>query len=377
VADPRTASELGALLGRRLTRHVGKNIRVDLATLDRLLRAGPAQRGLPDIVVALTGQPLLQRQVHLKARAATNQQVKRELLGLMEGVPELLPEMALLESALDGPIPRVPPGTRAGTSSWTVYEAAVKAACAWWIARREGRRMAAKQLAGQAFKDTKGWTDQRRLAFANLVHQPFDQAVDGADIPIRLSGPLVWIIDEIVADAAAAHPWIALPAHGVRALGYVHCEAKGILVVENVEAFERVCLDGDITNSWLCVWNQGNPSKRLMRFLADLGLPLAAWCDLDAYGIRMIANMQKETGQAVTPVGMSVTSWRDGTKRIQDDRQLASAKKVAAELSVGGPLQLRDLAAAIAETGECCEQETLYEQVIPTLRTVLGELERT
>ena len=47
-----------------------------------------------------------------------------------------------------------------------------------------------------------------------------------------------------------------------------------------------------------------------MRFLAELNLPIAAWCDLDGYGIRMIHNLQKEIGQAITPVGMSADLWR-------------------------------------------------------------------
>lgn len=375
VTDLRTASELGAVLGRRLTRQVGRSIRVDLNTLDRLLRAGPAQQGLPDIIAALTGEPLLQRQLHLEARTATNQRVKQELLGLMANVPELAAERAFLQSTHDDPIPRPPHGTLAGTTSWSVYEFAIRAACIWWIARREGRRLAAKQLAGQAFGDTKGWTDQRRLAFANLAHRPFDQAVDEADIPIRLSGPLVWVIDGTVAAAAAARPWIAVPARGVRTLGYVNCAACGILLVENTEAFEKVCLLDGVTDRWLCVWNQGNPSKRLMRFLADLKLPVAAWCDLDAYGIRMIANLEKEIGRVITPVGMAVDLWRTGAKRIQEDRQLAKARGIAAHLSVDGPVALRHLAAAIAETGDCCEQETLYEDVLPMLRETLQKLE--
>jgi hypothetical protein len=112
-----------------------------------------------------------------------------------------------------------------------------------------------------------------------------------------------------------------------------------------------------------------------MRFLADLKLPMAAWLDLDAYGIRMIANLEKELGQQITPVGMSVNLWRAGTKRIQDDRQLAQARRIATNMSLNGPLALRELAAAIAETGDCCEQETLYEHVLPTLPATLRGLE--
>ena len=376
VTDLRTASELGAVLGRRLARRVGGSTQVDLRELDRLLRAGAAQCGLADTVAALTGQPLCQRRARLNARTLANQQAKSELLGLMKGIPELLEESCLLAATTDGPVPRVPQGTAAHTRSWAVYDAAVRAACIWWTARGQGRRMAAKELAGEAFKGTKRWTDQRRLAFANMVHLPFDQAVDEADIPIRLSGPLVWTVSGIVADAAAAHPWIAVPAEGIRKLGYITCSAQGVLVIENSEAFEKVCLLDGITDRWLCVWNQGNPSKRLMRFLAQLNLPVAAWCDLDAYGIRMINNLQKEIGCPITSVGMSADLWRAGTKLEQTDEQLALARSLATRMAVDGPRGLRELAAAIAQTGDCCEQETLYRHVLPSLPATLRELEQ-
>jgi hypothetical protein len=203
VPDLPTASELGAVLGRRLTRKVGRSIRVDLADLDQLLCSGPAQQGLSDIVAALTGEPLLQKQLRLDARTAANQRVKHELLEIMARVPELATERALLESTPDSPIPHPPGETLAGTTSWPVYELAIRAACIWWTAKWEERRLAAKQLAGQAFGDTKGWTDQRRLAFANLVRRPFDQAVDESDIPIRLSGPLVWVMSLVHPDVLA------------------------------------------------------------------------------------------------------------------------------------------------------------------------------
>ena len=99
----------------------------------------------------------------------------------------------------------------------------------------------------------------------------------------------------------------------------------------------QVCLLDGITNGWLCVWNQGNPSKRLIRFLAELNLPIAAWCDLDAYGIRMIHNMQKYIGNPITPVGMSVDLWRSGTKLDQTDEQLAKARQLAARMAAEGP----------------------------------------
>ena len=374
VPDLRTASELGAVLGRPLARHVGRSTRVDLATLDQRLRSGAAQHSLAEAVTIITGQPLLQRQAELTDKTRQNQEAAAELLAVMGTIPELQAEGDLLAAAPVGPVARPPAGSNARTTSWSVYDDAIRAACLWRKAQHRGRRLAAKELAGEAFRNTKKWNDQRRFAFSYLVGQPFDQAVDEADIPIRLSGPLTWTSTDTIADAAATYPWIAVPVEGIRKVGRITCSAQGIFVVENSEPFEKVCLLEGITERWLCVWNQGNPSKRLMRFLAGLNLPIAAWCDLDAYGVRMIHNMQAEIGRTVLPVGMSADLWRRGTKLDQNDRQLAKARILASRMAAEGPLALRDLAAAIAETGDCCEQETLYQPVLPSLPAALQEM---
>jgi Wadjet anti plasmid transformation system JetA-like protein/uncharacterized protein DUF3323 len=374
VPDLPTASELGALLGRPLTLQIGRSTKVDLGKLDQQLRNGAAQCGLADAVAILTGQPLLQRQAWAATRTQNNQAAVSELLTLMSGIPEMTAEKDALTAIAVGPVARVPPGSSTRTTAWTVYDPAIRAACTWWEAERQGRRLKAKELAGEAFRDTKKWNDQRRIAFSNLVRRAFDQAVDEADISIRLSGPLTWVSTDTVANAAEAYPWIAVPAEGIRKVGHVTCSALGIFVIENSEAFEQVCMLDGITNRWLCVWNQGNPSRRLMRFLAELNLPIAAWCDLDAYGIRMIHNMQKNIGRSITPVGMSVDLWRSGTKLDQTDEQLAKARQLATRMAAEGPPALRELATAIARTGDCCEQETLYRHVLPSLSSALRNL---
>lgn len=376
VTDHDTASELGALLGRGLTGLVGSNVRVDLPTLDRTLRSGAARCGLADIVVALSGKPLLQKRANQELRRARNQQWKQELLEILAPVPELVGERDLLEAMDVGPTPRVPIGSGTRSKSWQVYDAALRAAAIWWEADRHGRRMAEKQLAGKAFRNTKAWTEARRHAFAYLVDLPFDQAIDEADVPIKMSGPLVWRTDGTIADAATARPWIAVPARGIRALGAVECDAIGIFVIENVEAFEKVCTADKVSERWLCVWQQGNPSKRLMTFLKSLNLPIAAWCDLDAYGVRMIANLERGLRRSVIPVGMSVELWSNGTKMFQEDHQLAKARRVAAHFATHGPVSVRALAAEIAKTGDCCEHETLYPEVLPTLDAALRAIER-
>jgi hypothetical protein len=375
VADQRTASDLGALLGRPRNPRVGTKIEVELAVLDRAMRAGAVERGLADVVAALSGEPLLVKQTERERRTAENGRLHLALIAFLVGIPELDRERLLLAAAPVDAVLRVPADSATQTRSWPVYEAALRAAAIWWRAHHAGARMAEKELAGKAFRDTKAWTEAKRHAFSYLVKLPFDQAVDEADVAIKLSGPLVWKTEETIANAAGVAPWIAVPARGVRSLGEVECKAIGIFVVENTEAFEKVCMAPGIAERWLCVWLQGNPSTRLLDFLKGLDLPVAAWCDLDAYGVRMIANLEHNLDRPVTPVGMSVELWRAGTKRLQTEEQLAKARAVAAQAESRGPASVRALAAAIAETGDCCEHETLYPEVLPTLDATLRALE--
>jgi hypothetical protein len=65
-------------------------------------------------------------------RATANSLLVAELVHLMADVPELDAERWLLEATPDRSALRVPPGTATGTTSWSVYEAAVRAACFWW-----------------------------------------------------------------------------------------------------------------------------------------------------------------------------------------------------------------------------------------------------
>ena len=274
------------------------------------------------------------------------------------------------------PTLRVPSSSRSGTQTWSVYELALRAAVVWWTEHHNGRRMSAKELAGKAWRDTHmDWTLPRRFALGNLVHSSFDAAVDEADTELRMRGPLTWISGDTIADASASTPWIGLPALGLRTLGYKRFTARGILLVENSEAFEKVCGMPEIVDSWLCIWGRGFASEGLVRFLRPLSVPIAAWQDLDVDGIRIINNLTDRLGRNVSAIGMSVTLWENGVKRAQTAEQLSRARGLAAELAVDGPIQFRELAARIAKSGDGCEHETLYNEVLPTLGLDLKALE--
>ncbi|MEN1883329.1 Wadjet anti-phage system protein JetD domain-containing protein [Streptomyces mirabilis] len=298
----------------------------------------------------------------------------RELLDIMSRLPQLAHEHVLLAKTPPGRVLKIPEGTATRAEDWRVYEVAIRAAVIWLPAQDTPRKITAKELAGRSLRNTKSaWTPARQQAFSNLIGIPFDQAVDKADTELRIRGPLQWRVGTVIADAAACNPWLALPARGVRALGMISCDAQGIFLIENEDTFEQVCKIPEIADTWLCIWGKGYATDGLAEFLRGLdGLPVAAWGDLDAHGIRIIGNLADRIGRPVTPVAMTVDLYRASTKYHQEPAKLEENRKLAARLADQGIEALRDLADEIARNGgHGCEQETLYDDVLPTLPGLL------
>jgi hypothetical protein len=310
----------------------------------------------PDHVAELTGQ-------------RDPDEVRAELLDCMHLVPELSGEYELLAAVPAGSPLRVPAGSLANTVAWSVYEAAIRAACVWLPDNARGKRHTAKALAGFSFLGTKEWTPERETAFANLVGTAFDLAVDDVDVEILMRGPLQWKIGRVVADARASEPWLGLPSAGLRLIGSFDTSGvRGVLVVENKDTFQKVCEKPEIVDRWLCVWGRGYASRGLEALLTRFdGVPLVAWCDLDADGIGIIANLSARLERVIPPVGMDVDLWAAGPYRRQKPSQLARGRAIGAKFATEGPSALRALAERIAVTGEGREQETLYEEVLPGL----------
>lgn len=300
-----------------------------------------------------------------------------ELISLMAPVPRLAGERQWLGELAAGKPLTVPPLTAVGTDAWTVYEAAIRAACVWWRETANGRRLTAKELAAIAFGNSKAWTAPQCQGFANLVGLPFDQAVDEPDTEVRLRGPLVWRLGGVAADAARSRPWISLPANGIRLLGDLNCAAKGVFLVENEDTFQKVCEATDLAERWLCIWSKGYASTgltALLRFLEHL--PIAVWGDLDAHGIQIVSDLTKRVGRYIQPVGMDVDAYVRGIKYKQEEKKRVENLALAKKLRKSAPVELQALAQAIVDnSGNGCEQETLYAEMIPVLATRLQPLE--
>ncbi|WP_267132821.1 Wadjet anti-phage system protein JetD domain-containing protein [Streptomyces cyaneochromogenes] len=97
--------------------------------------------------------------------------------------------------------------------------------------------------------------------------------------------------------------------------------------------------------------------------------------DLHAHGVRIIGNLADRIGRPVTPVAMTADLYRASTKYHQEPAKPEENRKLAARLAHQGIEALRDLADEIARTGgRGCEQETLYDEVLPTLPGLLKAL---
>jgi hypothetical protein len=54
--------------------------------------------------------------------------------------------------------------------------------------------------------------------------------------------PLWWTVAETAADARRGYPWVGLPSGCVHAMGNVQDDVRGVLVIENADTFQRVCM---------------------------------------------------------------------------------------------------------------------------------------
>lgn len=356
-------------------------VRIQLYILERELIAkltnGP---GLRDTLAMIIDRPLInsraQRREDRLAAQERNERSHANLISAISRELRLADERSRLEVLSPNPTLEVPAQTRTKARSWSVYSAVLVAAVELYRRLDLGEDVSAKELAGSAWGNTKGWTYARELAFTNLLGKPIDLLLAGADTELRLRGPLIWTADDVVADAQLSEPWLGLPARGIELLGEVTVKARGILLVENLDTFQRVCELDTVTERWLCIYGGGYMHKGLIRFLSSQDLPIAAWGDLDADGINIITKAAQKCGRPIRAVGMDVQLWRAGKKRVQTEEQLQRARKLGEELRTTAVPDLRELAAEIATTGEGCEQEPLRAQVLPALAGRLRELER-
>lgn len=297
------------------------------------------------------------------------------LLDLLAGIPELQDEADLLADVPADASLLAVRGSRTRAGAWTTYDAGLQAASYWY--RNQGDRMLTeREISAHMLGGSKKWTPEGKAAFQNVMGKPFDVLVDTIEQDILVRGPLRWTVGQVTANAATANPWIGLPSGGIHLVGEIEHQSCGVLVIENADVLKQVCLHAGISDRWLCVWGNGSVQDGIIAFLKLMyDIPIAVWGDLDAYGIQIIDSMARRLGRTVTPVGMSVALYTNGTKYAPKD--LPDSLNVARKMVASGIESLRDLAQAIVATGGLgCEQETLYAKVLPVLAQQLATLER-
>jgi hypothetical protein len=315
-----------------------------------------------DLLREMRGQP-----VPREARAA--------LLDIMAGVPELSDEARLLDAVPSDARLRGPEGSRTGTSAWSVYDAAIRTAAYFLQHQRPGSPLTEREVAAHALPDSKEWMPARRAAFELLVGESAGDPLAAMEHDIRVRGRLCWSVGPVVADAMRGHPWIGLPSGGIHVVGQIERDVRGVLVVENADAFQFVCRRPDVTDTWLCVWGRGSTTDGVVNFLKTMNdLPIAVWGDLDARGIEIVTELAGRLGREITPVGMGVELFLGRKQYVP--KNLADSLEVAEKMSVDGHPALRELAKAIVASGGLgVEQEALYDSVPPMLAMELAKLE--
>lgn len=265
----------------------------------------------------------------------------------------------------------VPSGSISGTTNWSAYEAAMRAAALWLSPDQDGRAFSARELAAMTFGDTKGWTPERMTAFAKVIGRPFGNTVPAVDATLRIRGPVQVKVGTVVADALLAHPWVTVPPAARQAAILVDCGVKGVLIVENPQAHKMVCQLSGITARWLCL-QAPPPVQSIADAIAPLGrVPVAAWCDGDIDGVRLVGQLQRALGLAVHPIGMDV----DLLKLISPSA--ARPRTMPRDLTRQTPDVLYPLLELIERNGgRGYEQEAVASQVLPTLEALLHSLEQ-
>src|SRR5215813_5007220 len=148
---------------------------------------------------------------------------------------------------------------------------------------------------------------ERRTAFEFLVGESASDQLSAMEHDIRVRGRLRWSVGPVVADAMRGCLWIGLPPGGIHVIGQIERDVRGVLVVENADTFQYVCLRPDVTDTWLCVWGRGSTTDGVVNFLRPMNdLPIAVWCDLDARGIEIVTELAGRLGREITPVGMGI-----------------------------------------------------------------------
>ena len=356
---------------------------VDLRQADQVLRESGLRVNLRRLLVETGGSIITRRGASRFDRMVKRRRVlllRQSLLAEIVNIPELRTEYELLATLTDEYSYVVPECSATGTSNWQTFESALRVA-AWYFPRaRAGLKIPEKSLPTTALGGSKVWTNRSKMAFQNLIQIPFAEAVEVNDQPIQLRGPLDWQIDGVrVAKALPAQPWISLPLRALLADGAMLSRPDGLLFIENHTNFEQVCKHSHAHETWLVIWLEGFPSEQQARLVRRFPeLPVAAWCDMDPPGIKIISDLAQKARRPIAPIGMEAELWRGAEKMKETQEKLEAHRQTAVAMRSTTPPELLPLLECFIATGQRVEQEefSVYDQVLRNLQDRLRDAKR-
>jgi hypothetical protein len=136
--------------------------------------------------------------------------------------------------------------------------------------------------------------------------------------------------------------------------------AGGLLVVENLTAFEACCR-GEVagTEDTLIVWSAGYPGRAVRRLVEDAGsarLPVRVWADLDLDGVRIARLVVSWAPGIAVPWRMSAAHLAAAPASRPVSARAAAA--IRRDLDEHPGALLADVLEVLLETGRQVEQET-------------------
>lgn len=174
-------------------------------------------------------------------------------------------------------------------------------------------------------------------------------------------------IDSTVLDLATTGPFIGLSRAALLRLSRVDFPRGGLLVVENVEAFEACC-NGEITDAVesLLLWSRGNlgrGARAVVEAAARDGVPVRAWADLDWYGVQIARQVYAIAPRRFRPCRMAPSDYAQVPKvgRLTE----VEARLIRRDIDQNPDAPLADTLRAIAEMGQRAEQEAFLVSARP------------
>ncbi|MFU8802846.1 MAG: Wadjet anti-phage system protein JetD domain-containing protein [Bradymonadaceae bacterium] len=212
-----------------------------------------------------------------------------------------------------------------------------------------------------------GYTKAVRIAdykerLEKALRIPLDHLVRLHGRSVLAHGPFQFRIAGIDVDARFSTPWIALTPETLARMEDLELDARRILSIENLVAFEETVLQGldEFDEDTIVVFTSGFPGTLerdfLLRLLSSGADEVLHWGDLDLGGLRIFRHLQEILPVSVRPFRMEPRLLDELVGIPLNDSERAGL--VAWLEDEGAPL--KELAGAMLEADRKVEQEVWF-----------------